>query len=450
MATPAQQVPVTITLSQVQSLPQDHVDMYNDFAMDIDFPILQPPSVAGSQPISTPPLEQPQTSPSQQRRHRQKVTTKPAASLDAETGFVATCDAMGPTSMVHEWHRDLGFYDDLSDFDDLHNDPLAHTSPIASEDEDELSTTTPPLTPVHAHEVREMSHSQEFPTSYPPPRPLHDIYQGCHEIWWARVIIALIAFLHTKHRLSFRGCSLLLFCLNTIFMTLALLPSTQNLPLTLNTVIHRLNLVCAAPIHLPLSLLVDFLSHAEIEKACDSWKQQARVPGKINDISEGHVWSSLKDKEGNPFFSRDSASEELHLGITLSLDWFTRKTSVYGPNHSFGVMSMGYHVHMALLAAVCDHPAMCKMGGFADHSHNKAPCNKCHVDQASIFSDESLQNCTAFLSTPNGYYNLFNPEFPPRTSEDHCRNCFKEHSLETDEERDEFFKKHGARWTELA
>lgn len=105
---------------------------------------------------------------------------------------------------------------------------------------------------------------------------------------------------------------------------------------------------------------------------------------------------------------------------------------------------------MALLAVVCDHPAMCKMGGFADHSHNEAPCNKCHVDQASIFSDESLQNRMAFLSNPDAYHNLFYPEFPPRTSEDHRRNCFKEHSLETDGERDDFFKKHGARWTELA
>ncbi|KAG2352389.1 hypothetical protein BDR07DRAFT_1313892, partial [Suillus spraguei] len=40
--------------------------------------------------------------------------------------------------------------------------------------------------------------------------------------------------------------------------------------------------------------------------------------------------------------------------------------------------------------------------------------------------------------------------FPPRMSEDHCQNCFKERYLEIDEERDDFFKKHGARWTELA
>lgn len=45
----------------------------------------------------------------------------------------------------------------------------------------------------------------------------------------------------------------------------------------------------------------------------------------------------------------------------------------------------GRRVRVALLAVVCDHPAMCKMGGFADHGHNEAPCNKCHIDQASIF-----------------------------------------------------------------
>jgi hypothetical protein len=98
---------------------------------------------------------------------------------------------------------------------------------------------------------------------------------------------------------------------------------------------------------------------------------------------------------------------------------------------------------VALLAVVCDHSAMCKMGSFADHSHNKAPCNKCHVDQVSIFLDESLQNGMIFLSNFDVYYNFFCSKFPPQMSEDHCQNCFKECSLETDEECDDFFKKHG-------
>jgi len=54
--------------------------------------------------------------------------------------------------------------------------------------------------------------------------------------------------------------------------------------------------------------------------------------------------------------------------------------------------SQGRLVCVALLSVICDHPAMCKVGGFADHSHNEAPCCNCHVNQASIFSDESLRN----------------------------------------------------------
>ncbi|KAG1742440.1 hypothetical protein EDB19DRAFT_1827652 [Suillus lakei] len=198
--TPAQQVLVTVMSSQVQGPPQDYIDTCNDFAMDMDLTILQPPSVTGpsklindvaphpntcsplaphattplsipsspytmhppspmllseDQPISMP-LEQPQMSRSQPRRHREKVSTKPAAILDAKTGFVAACDVMGPTSTLHEEtesHWDLGFYDDPNDFDDLHNDLLAHTSPTASEDENEVPGTTPPFTLVHTHRV---------------------------------------------------------------------------------------------------------------------------------------------------------------------------------------------------------------------------------------------------------------------------------------------------------
>jgi hypothetical protein len=311
------------------------------------------------------------------KMRRRMMSMQPTIALDAESTFVAARDAR-PASPVRKMteQRDLGLYDDPEDFDDIHNDPLSHNSAFDGDEDEGVDMIVPPADIQVPHD-EDTGMNHERPTLYPPPRPLRDIYLGCHETWWARVVIALVAFLHTKHRLSFRGCALLLFCLNTIFTTLALLPSTQNLPLTLNTVIHRLDLddrftihpvckschrifstdipidsscpdcetklfkpvsdsvfqritgrqpkrpppVCAAPIHLPSSLLVDFLARAEIEKACDSWKRRARVPGKINDISEGRIWTSLKDKEGNLFFSKDSASEDLHLGITLSLDW---------------------------------------------------------------------------------------------------------------------------------
>jgi len=51
-------------------------------------------------------------------------------------------------------------------------------------------------------------------------------------------------------------------------------------------------------------------------------------------------------------------------------------------------------VRVILLAIICDHPAMCKVSGFADHAHNEAPCTKCEVTQAELFSEKSLTNGT--------------------------------------------------------
>jgi hypothetical protein len=45
-----------------------------------------------------------------------------------------------------------------------------------------------------------------------------------------------------------------------------------------------------------------------------------------------------------------------------------------------------------LVAIIADHPAMVKLCGFADHSHNVAPCTKCMVSQKDLFTEESLRN----------------------------------------------------------
>ncbi|KAF8497696.1 hypothetical protein JB92DRAFT_1014720 [Gautieria morchelliformis] len=34
---------------------------------------------------------------------------------------------------------------------------------------------------------------------------------------------------------------------------------------------------------------------------------------------------------------------------------------------------------------------MVKLAGFADKNHAEAPCTKCHVNQAHLFSDEALR-----------------------------------------------------------
>jgi hypothetical protein len=52
----------------------------------------------------------------------------------------------------------------------------------------------------------------------------------------------------------------------------------------------------------------------------------------------------------------------------------------------------GRLLRVILLALVCDHPAMCKIAGFADHAHKAAPCPKCKVTQANLFSEASMRN----------------------------------------------------------
>jgi hypothetical protein len=52
----------------------------------------------------------------------------------------------------------------------------------------------------------------------------------------------------------------------------------------------------------------------------------------------------------------------------------------------------GRLVRVVLLAIVCDHPAMCKMAGLADHSHGRAPCGKCTVPHEELHSDKAMKN----------------------------------------------------------
>ncbi|KAJ7812974.1 hypothetical protein B0H14DRAFT_3751481 [Mycena olivaceomarginata] len=93
----------------------------------------------------------------------------------------------------------------------------------------------------------------------------------------------------------------------------------------------------------------------------------------------------------------------------------------------------GILVRVTLVAIIADHPAMCKLCGFADHSHTAAPCPKCTVKQAEIFTEESLKN-----------------GFPARDGEVHRQLCYRYKELSTEDERAEFFRQYGAQWTEFA
>ncbi|KAJ7576456.1 hypothetical protein C8J56DRAFT_1117364 [Mycena floridula] len=247
-----------------------------------------------------------------------------------------------------------------------------------------------------------------------------------------------------------------------------------------------------APLATLSSLLSDFLARPGMEEALELWRSLPKNNSSdLETIRDGLVWKELKDKDGNSFF--DHETSELRIGVTVGFDWFDPSTGKSGPSHSSGVLSVcfsnledhlryrtgnilicgftpgpnepnaeqlqeylerfvddllmlynagksyitpnspeGRLARLAVLAVVCDHPAMCKMCGFGDHRHNVAPCTKCKVTHAELFSPEALKN-----------------GFPLRDGEEHRRKCYEWKGL-SPAEHQVFFTEHGVRWSEFA
>lgn len=57
----------------------------------------------------------------------------------------------------------------------------------------------------------------------------------------------------------------------------------------------------------------------------------------------------------------------------------------------------GRLVRVALVAIICDHPAMCKLCGFAEKNHKNAPCTKCKVPLSEMYSDEAIRNGKRYI-----------------------------------------------------
>src|SRR5882762_4396618 len=93
-------------------------------------------------------------------------------------------------------------------------------------------------------------------------------------------------------------------------------------------------------------------------------------------------------------------------------------------------LKLGRLVRVILLAIICDHPAMCKVSGFADHAHNMAPCTKCQVTQAELFSEKSLRN-GMYLDISQDYISLKPSDtgFPARDGAVHRARCFHYRTL---------------------
>ena len=61
------------------------------------------------------------------------------------------------------------------------------------------------------------------------------------------------------------------------------------------------------------------------------------------------------------------------------------------------LFSIGRRVRVAIIAICCDHPAMCRACGFADHNHARAPCPKRKATRNEMQTPEGLQNSMYFF-----------------------------------------------------
>ncbi|KAJ7434858.1 hypothetical protein FB451DRAFT_1466078 [Mycena latifolia] len=96
----------------------------------------------------------------------------------------------------------------------------------------------------------------------------------------------------------------------------------------------------------------------------------------------------------------------------------------------------GRRVRVILVAICCDHPAMCKMGGFSDHKANKFPCSRCEIPHDEI-------------KTPAG---LKVDAFAHRDGKRHKQESAKYAKIPEDDKkaRDSFASAHGTRYFEVS
>lgn len=199
----------------------------------------------------------------------------------------------------------------------------------------------------------------------------------------------LVAFLHTRHQVSYAACGLILTCLNLIFVGLSG-ALVQPMPVTLKTVFSRLGLkddrftqhiICynchrlfdrgihfdtlcsdcgtelfrpatqhlfqsvvsaitggtssvpprqphlVAPIQLLSDGLRDLFERPGMIPAVNLWKVRPQVEGESKAIQDGEVWQTIKGVDGTRFFFGGSSELEIRLGVTFSLDWWAQHAS---------------------------------------------------------------------------------------------------------------------------
>ncbi|OSD07052.1 hypothetical protein PYCCODRAFT_1359395 [Trametes coccinea BRFM310] len=248
-----------------------------------------------------------------------------------------------------------------------------------------------------------------------------------------------------------------------------------------------------SPLRLLSAVLAYLMGQPGIETYWDAWRTRTvPPPGEFRSIQDGRRWQLLPGHDGRAFFG-PHCCDELRIPVIFHVDWFSVASSPFAASYSTGALSFslptlppalryraenliltaltagpkepdaeqlqnwmelivddllmlyylgifaptpscveGRRARVAVICTCTDHPAMCKVYGFADKSHTMVPCTAGTVTAAEMFSDDCLRGGC-----------------PPRFNEDHCRLAREWKALETKKERDEHFKKNGARWAEM-
>ena len=107
---------------------------------------------------------------------------------------------------------------------------------------------------------------------------------------------------------------------------------------------------------------------------------------------------------------------------------------------------------VALVVACCDHPAMCKVGGFTDHSTKTWFCTKCCTFHTALLTEDAFC-CEGKYSDvfPRrlSHSLIYCSGFQPRDGARHRELAEQCRQIEDPVERNKFALEHGVRWSAL-
>ncbi|KAF8202610.1 hypothetical protein K438DRAFT_1716353, partial [Mycena galopus ATCC 62051] len=69
--------------------------------------------------------------------------------------------------------------------------------------------------------------------------------------------------------------------------------------------------------------LKDFFKRPGMVAAVNSWRAKPRNKEDMTCMQDGKVWNTIKDQDGSLFFFGQKALEEIRLGVSFSLDWYS-------------------------------------------------------------------------------------------------------------------------------